>query len=152
MFNKWLHYEVALPVLLLLALWWPVGYLVINVPHLFQRIYASSDILALSALLVLGVSRELANERLNFGRYSRKAMHIRDGGSVLAILYFFIYGGFKVAYIGYKFPPAGQSVTLNITLIAVVSLLGGFMAISLAFYGKILIEGARQHSVGPTGR
>lgn len=135
---RWSLFEVLVPIFFLAALYWPGGPLVLDIPHLFEKVFASADFLPLSALILLAISSEIEFRGLESGHLG----YLRDGAMVISIIYLFLYGFCKLHYLEYDFPPVGKDVEDNIITIAFFSIGAVFFAVAYATLSKAFLTKA----------
>jgi len=144
-FVKWLVVEVVIPLSFVLALFWPIGWLALSLPHLFEKIFSSADLLPLSALILLGIFSDFEQAALYERIRSPWLTALRYCAILLAVLYLFTYGFCKVRYLEYQFPSPAEAVSDQITWLAIFSLGAAFFAVGMAIALKVKLTKERLH-------
>ena len=119
--RRWLFVEAMLPVFFVVALYWPLGSVIIHPGHWFERVFASADLVPLAAIVLLGSACEIEQNRLFNSVSSGWLETLRYGALALGIICLFLYGFCKTAYLAYSFDDT-KPVSDNVKWIAVFSL------------------------------
>ena len=135
--RKWAFFEVILPLFFIVALYWPIRFFVCSIPFSFEKVFASSDLLPISALLLLGVSTELEHDRLFSKLKSNALENFRFLSMTLSIIFLSLYGFCKLRYIQYQFPVRGGQIDEQITNIAFFSIIVVCFSVLLAASAKL---------------
>src|SRR5260370_36151786 len=101
--SRWLFIEALLPVFFVAALYWPLGSVVQHPQHWFERVFASADMVPIAAIVLLGVTCEVEQNRLFNDISSGWLETLRYGALTLAIICLFLYGFCKTEYLAYTF-------------------------------------------------
>ena len=141
-FVNWIAFAVLLPLGAQFALWWPIGAYALDVSFLFERLYASGDLLPFSALLLLGLHVEVDQLRLHAGNRSVRLLILDRVAVISALLCLFVYGFVKSKYVAYAFPLEGKELESDITALAVLSVavVIGAVAVGTAMRVTLLRE------------
>ncbi len=98
----WLILEVIIPISMLVLIW-PISKLLISLQHSFYRVFSAADLIPFSALLVLGVKREIESS-IRFNELKKTNLENYNLLSLaLPILILFIYGFLKYNFMIYSF-------------------------------------------------
>lgn len=119
-------FEIFLPIFIVLILWLPYTY-IFKMSHVYERIFASSDLILLSAIFFTSSAGTIFFET-NYNRVKSKAEYLFWPMILFSIITFLIFASCKYMYIGYKFPDQGMEVEKGIKVIANLAL--GFIAAS----------------------
>lgn len=142
-FVQWLGLELGLSMSVAFLLYWPISAIWLPLPHRFEQVFASADVLSLSALILLGVSCEIEQSRLFHQVTSRRLLYMRIFAMVLGFLFVLCYGFAKYRYVTYTFPPATAFVDATITQSAQFSLAAACFTIGYATWCKMCLMRAR---------
>ncbi|SRR6266571_5199406 len=148
---RWLFSEVALPVLLVVVIYWPVGSIALReVTFLYERIFGGGDILPICCALLLGLydeAKPLENrmaETVPLGRWEVSAATLGDwilGLSRLGVvLVVTTYVACKIYYLKYEFPVSASNVDSLLTTISMATLSGTVLVVALCALTKRVNE------------
>lgn len=139
--KKWGCLEIFIPVFIVLAVYWPLGSYMAKIPHLFNKIFASAELLPISAIILLKIYTEV--QELNLSDDKDKDIDgILDTLHYLALGFAFIvifcYGYVKFEYLKYTFP-LDDSIPVDdvIKSIGRFSIIVAFASVGVASFCKI---------------
>ena len=135
-FIRWSCLQIGVPTFFLVGIYWPIGPLAFdNIPHLFEKVFASAHFLPLAAVILLGTFGE--TEQWAYLTVLRIQV-VRYLALFLSIAYLFIYGFCNVSYLQSGFPLEGV-VTERMRWTAFFSIAAAFFAFAIAGTLKILV-------------
>ena len=149
---KWVFSEVALPVLLVVVIYWPVGSVALRgVTYLYERIFGGGDILPICCALLLGLydeakpleSRE--DKTVPFGKFNVKVSTLADwilGFSRLGVIFVTTtYVACKISYLKYDFPSSQTTgVDTLLTSISTATLALTVLVVAACAFTKRISE------------
>lgn len=136
--RRWLFIEASLPVFFVASLYWPLGSIMHHPDHWFERVFASADMVPISAMVLLGITCEIEQNRLFNNISSGWLETFRYGALSLGIICLFLYGFCKTVYLGYVFDDT-KPVSENISWIAIFSLASISVAMLYSTVAKLWI-------------
>lgn len=92
-FMTWFLFELTLPVLFVIAIW-PIGEHLLKIPHAYERVLSSADMLPLGALILIGVVLETIFDK-EIKKESIFLTLLIALASFLSICLLFVYGFLK---------------------------------------------------------
>ena len=140
-FQYWVTHSVSLPLLIFLMLW-PANRFVWQVEYSFIATFSTAELLAMAALIILGVVADIevyiiTGSRVDIGRL----IWIKNGSTVLAVCYILAYGLIRsrvVPLLGGE--TLGSEVRAQLMIFALTSLCCLFLALAISAWAKQTVE------------
>lgn len=106
-FCSGLCFDIGLPVLSSIALFFPLNYMVFKDPYMYEKVFSSSDLILLSTLFIISIASEI-NRETRFNGVESNLELVYYPLLTSAFLMLLMYGFCKYKYISYSFPTTGD--------------------------------------------
>lgn len=132
---SWFLFDYCLPIIFIVG-FWPVAAYLLKIPHAFERVFYTADLMPVASLLMLSASREIEMEN-KLKRTTKEMNFYKQLGIFFPILMLFTYGILRYFSMTHTIPTeATQSLEEPITLIPYICFGSMIVAGSYCFMTK----------------